>query len=121
MQALERQRQALELRKSGITYEAIAAQLGYRTAAGAHKAVSTALKRTLQEPADDVRKIELERLDALLEDLWKKKDRPFVVDRILRVMERRAKLLGLDAPTKTDLTSGGERVVFEVVRKGKDE
>jgi hypothetical protein len=37
------------------------------------------------------------------------------VDRVLRIMERRAKLLGLDAPTKADVTSGGQPLTFRVV------
>jgi hypothetical protein len=34
-------------------------------------------------------------------------------------MERRAKLLGLDAPTKTDVTSGGDKITVTI--KGIDE
>lgn len=67
-----------------------------------------ALKKTLQEPADEVRMLEVERLDALLSGLWARKNTPEVTDRILRIMERRAKLLGLDSPVRSDVTSGGE-------------
>lgn len=102
IEAQARQLQALELRKAGIGYNAIAAQLGYSSRSGAHKAVMTALRKTLQEPADEVRKLELERLDALLAELWKKKEKLLYIDRILRLMERKAKLLGLDAPQRTE-------------------
>jgi len=37
------------------------------------------------------------------------------VDRVLRVMERRAKLLGLDMPTRADITSGGEPLPIPVI------
>jgi len=63
-----------------------------------------ALKKTLQEPADEVRTLEVERLDSLLNGLWQRRHVPEITDRILRIMERRAKLLGLDAPTRTELT-----------------
>lgn len=67
-----------------------------------------ALKKTLQEPADEVRMLEVERLDSLLNGLWQRRHVPEITDRILRIMERRAKLLGLDAPVRSDVTSGGE-------------
>ena len=63
-----------------------------------------ALKKTLQEPADEVRTLEVERLDSLLNGLWQRRHVPEITDRILRIMERRAKLLGLDAPTRTEVT-----------------
>ena len=108
--ALDRQIKALELRASGMRYQDIADKLGYKTPGGAYKAVKSALIKTLREPADELRNLEVERLDALLIDLWPNKHKPIYTDRILRIMERRAKLLGLDAPIKTDLTSGGEAI-----------
>ena len=102
--AAERQRQALELRKAGVTFETIATQLGYRNRSGAYKAVMSALRRTLQEPADEVRRLELERLDALLLALWSqaRQGHQGAIDRCLKIAERRAKLLGLDAPAQID-------------------
>lgn len=102
LNTVERQRQALELRKAGKGFQAIADQLGYSDASGAYRAVTAALQKTLQEPADDLRRMELERLDALHGVLWAQAQDgdQGAVDRLLRVMERRARLLGLDAPTK---------------------
>jgi hypothetical protein len=98
----ERQAAALHLRKQGIGYEEIAARLGYGSRSGAHKAVMAGLRNTLQEPADEVRTLELARLDAIVEAAW-----PWIesgsathMAAAIRAMERRAKLLGLDAPTK---------------------
>lgn len=110
--ALDKQKKALELRKAGVSYESIASVLGYKSASGAHRAVGAALKKTLQEPADDLRNLELERLDKLLSGLWSRASggNEYAVDRILKIMERRARLLGLDAPTKQDITSKGEQV-----------
>lgn len=98
--ALERQRQALELRKAGMGYEAIARQVGYASHSGAIKAVQTAMQRTIQEPADELRALEVARLDDMLAGLWVDARRGAVgkIDRVLRIMERRATLLGLDAP-----------------------
>ena len=114
--ALDRQMKALEKRKAGLSFFAIANDLGYATPGGAYKAVMTALKKTLQEPADELRKLETDRLDELLEKLWPHRSKPMYVDRILRVMERRAKLLGLDAPQRQEVTGadGGAIIITEL-------
>lgn len=98
----ERERDALELRKGGMTFERIAEQLGYADRSGAWRAVNAALSATLQEPSDELRRLECERLDALLLAMWPKalEGSTWHVDRCLAVMDRRAKLLGLDAPTR---------------------
>lgn len=113
---LEKQAQALELRKQGKTYEDIAKALGYHDASGASKAVKSALDRIIREPAKDVLQLELQRLDALLETALhtvysgggdEKRDLSLdAIDRVLRIMERRAKYLGLDKPTKVDTRIG---------------
>ncbi len=107
--ANERGRQALELRKGGVGFAQIAQQLGYRTPSGAYDAVRAALKRTEQEPADEVRRIACERLDRLLFAVWKRAldiNDPHqldCIDRALKIEQRRARLLGLDAPDKIDI------------------
>lgn len=102
LQAAENQRQALTLRTEGRSFEYIAAKLGYKGPSGAYQAVMRGLKRTLQEPADELRQLETERLDVMQAALWPsvQSGDPQAVDKALKVMERRAKLLGLDAPTK---------------------
>lgn len=65
VEAHDKQLRALELRKAGASYETIAKQLGYRGRNGAFNAVNSALRHTLQEPADEIRVLELARLDAM--------------------------------------------------------
>lgn len=98
--AAERALRAMDLRKAGMTYDAIARVVGYANRNGAYQAIQRELARTLQEPADDLRRLEAERLNdlyramapkALQGDTWS-------VDRCLKIMERRAALLGLDMP-----------------------
>ena len=118
----EKQRQALELRKAGASYDQIAEKLGWRGRSGAFNAVMRALRKTIQEPADDVRKLEVERLDALLLALWPqaRQGNQGAVDRVLRVMERRSKLLGLDAPTKQQVTGeGGGPLIVNIIRRAE--
>jgi len=104
LKTVERQRQALELRKAGASYRAIAQKLGYKGPAGAYAAVQGAIKLVLSEPAKEVIALELDRLDALLLGLWPEASRGrwLAVDRVLAIMDRRAKYLGLDAPVKRD-------------------
>ncbi|MEU8040910.1 hypothetical protein [Streptosporangium sp. NPDC049078] len=95
---IQRERKVLELRRAGVTFDAIAEQLNYADRGAAHKAFKRALIRTLQEPAAELRDLELDRLDRLQVAMWAQAMRGDVqaVDRVLRIMERRARLIGLD-------------------------
>ena len=117
VRAHERHLQALELRKAGVTYEVIAGQLGYANASGARKAVLSALKATLREPAAELRELELARLDAMLLPLWRRVQAgdEKAIDRALRIMERRARLLGLDRKTAEGEAPDTVKVVVEYV------
>jgi predicted transcriptional regulator len=103
LKARDRALQALDLRKAGMSYSQIGNALGM-TKMGASQAVSSILKSTAQEPADEVRKLEVERLDTLLRGVWPRAIQGDVhaVDRCLRIIERRSAILGLDAPVKTE-------------------
>lgn len=102
VQAVDRQRQALELRKLGCSYATIARRLNYAAACGAWQAVRRGMQTTLQEPADELRTLELERLDRMHEAIWPKAIAGHLrsVDAVLSIMQRRARLLGLDAPKR---------------------
>jgi hypothetical protein len=106
--ALPRELEALRLRQVGLTYDAIAARLGYATRASAWHAVHAALAATLQEPAEGLRELELARLDRLQLALWPKATAGNLraVDRVLAIMRRRAALLGLDAPRRHHVAGG---------------
>ena len=103
---VEDQRRCLELRRAGLTYDVIAEQVGLSNKSLAYKYVQSALKRTLQEPADDLRNLEVDRLDRLQTALWANAMRGdnHSVDRILRIAERRARLLGLDRAPLPDVS-----------------
>jgi hypothetical protein len=97
----EKEIAAINLRRTGMTYSEIAHELGYSDHAGALRAVRRGLQRALQEPADDLRQIEAARLDRAQEKIWAKVEEgdPKAITVLLRIMERRAKLMGLDMPT----------------------
>lgn len=98
----ERERAALELRTEGVTFEVIARFVGYSHRGSAHRAVTRALAATVQEPADELRRLELERCDALQSAVWPKalEGDAEAVRACLRVMARRSQLLELDSPTR---------------------
>jgi hypothetical protein len=98
LNAAQKQAEALRLRATGMSFEKIAKELGYRGHQGAHRAVTTGLEKTLREPADELRTLEAERLDRMLEGIWEKaiNGGTWQIDRVLSIMDRRAKLLGLD-------------------------
>lgn len=104
IKARERQRQALELRKKGYTFEAIANKLGYAGKQGPEKAVAAALQRITQKPAEELKKLDLERLDFYLFSLRGKitKGQTLAIQTALAILARRAKLLGLDMPLKLE-------------------
>lgn len=104
--AKQREHDALALRQKGWTYERIAEALGM-SLQGASQAVRRgleALKTETAERAEDVRELELRRLDRMLElaEAAAESGDISAIDRVLRIQERRSKYLGLDAPVKSE-------------------
>lgn len=119
---------AAELRGQGLSYAAIAREMGWASKASAFDAVHRAWRDTLTEPAEQARAVELARLedahDAALAVLLREHitvshgrivkdddgnpiidDAPILnaVDRIRALSESRRKLLGLDAPARVSV------------------
>lgn len=125
-----RDAEAARLRSRGLTYRQIAEQLGMAGPGKAHEAVKRVLAETVADAAEDLRKVELERLDQMYRAALKVLEADHyavshgkvvyledgsepladngpvlqAIDRLLKIQERRAKLLGLDAPSKTNVT-----------------
>ena len=99
---IEKENAVLALRTKSLTWRSIAEQTGYSSGSGALKAYMRAIKRHQKEPTEAALYMELERLDELQQVYWE----PAVQGNmragefVLRIMDRRAKFLGLDAPTK---------------------
>lgn len=94
--------------RAGWQYPQIAKHLGVSVAqvSSCVRAQLRELKSINDELFDEVRELELSRLDEILMALYPRalKADLSAVDRVLRLMERRAKYLGIDAPTKVDHT-----------------
>jgi hypothetical protein len=137
VQIAQRHLQAMELRIAGYGYVEIANKLGYLNPGSAYKAVQSAIKAHAAPVANEIRELEAARLDRMTKALW-----PFVegceaieadpergivaqaaippdlemLDRVLKIMQRRARMLGLDEPTKKDVVSGGQPVGYRFIR-----
>jgi hypothetical protein len=110
---------ALDLRKAGLTYRRIADELkvGLQTAYTDVQDELAALKALTGKAAEDIRELELRRLDDYtlgLTPAGRKGDAKAVMA-LIRVQERRAKLLGLDAPAAMTLAGpdGGPIALIE--------
>lgn len=97
---------ALDLRLEGLTVEEVGKRLvppvSKQRASVILRDALRELNEDIAETADEMRRIELERLDELLKSLWPGRKSPRVTDTILRISERRAKLTGIDAPTRLE-------------------
>jgi hypothetical protein len=119
---LRRETKVMELRAQGWTWQRIADETGYASPSACKTAFDNAIKRTMQPVADEVRTLELERLDRFLSYLWDKIEAgdPIAIDKGLKIMDRRAKYLGLDAPVKQQVEvttfEGGTELDKEVAR-----
>jgi len=88
---------ATELRLAGVDYDSIAEQLGYANRSGAWKAVQRCLSARMVRNADELRDQGLLDLALLQERSWPAAmaGDPRAVDRCLRALDQRARLLGL--------------------------
>jgi hypothetical protein len=136
-EAAERAAQAADLRAQGWTYQRIADELGYANKSVARGAVRNALSAIGKERAEKLFELERERLETVYEEVLDILERDHVmvshgkvikddagnpllddgiklqaVDRLLRTRESFRKLVGLDQPTKTEVSGG---VKYEVV------
>jgi len=101
----QRRSKALAMRLAGATYDKIAYTLGYSGRGAAQKDVTRALetaRREMTARADELRDLEVMRLDRLQVGLWSRATGGDyrAVDTLLRLMDRRARLLGLDRPAE---------------------
>lgn len=99
---------AVTLRLSGASYSQIAQTLGYPTALRARQAVERTLAEAADSPEDhaQLRYLESRRLERLLTTVWRRagndQDESHLayVRTALAIIDRHARLNGLDAPTQ---------------------
>ena len=104
-EVLDKEIEVVKLRRGGLTWDLIAERVGYGSASAAHAAYQRAAKRAVYEDVDAIRQVEGERLDLMQSAVWGKAlqgDLP-AIQTLIRIMERRAKLLGLDQPIRQQI------------------
>jgi uncharacterized protein YerC len=123
VELLQRESEIVELRTEGFVWREIAQRVNMSTA-GVAKAYDRALDRIIAPAVEQHRTTELDRLDILQRVYWQ----PAIngnlraADFVLRVIEKRAKLLGLDAAIKIQaevVTYDGSDLDAEVEKYAK--
>jgi hypothetical protein len=146
----DRDARAVELRRRHLNYQQIATEMGYADKSGAYLAVQRGLADQCGEASAEVRQLELERLDDIARGFQRifatrhyvvsvgagkvvmdprRPGEPLVDDApviqaglaLLRVMERRAKYLGLDAPAQSRVEVISETTVDAEIKRLESE
>jgi len=106
---IPRNKMILDLRIAGMSERDIAAEMaakGYIISdTSVHRIVCTALdreNRLLSLKQDQLLRHELDRLDKMTVALFANRNDPAVANALIKIMDRRAKYLGLDSPIKID-------------------
>ena len=102
----ERRKRALDLRLAGLSFRAIAKAEGV-----SHATIISDIKEALADiprsSAEELRQVESARLDQLQRAIWGDalKGDLGAVDKAVKIIDRRARLLGLDAPQQVQVSS----------------
>lgn len=93
-----RRAKALRLRQAGVSYAQIAQQLGLRSEKHARTDVSRAMSQVVREAGEELIALERDRYDRLQVMAWRlaEQGNTSAMRELIRLFERRAKLLGLD-------------------------
>lgn len=123
----QRAESALALRLSGASYTQIAKVIGYASAYNARSAVERVLAQSAESPEerDQMRVLIDRRMNRLLQSVMSKATNPKEPEhlaynsRALAIIDRQAKLWGVDAPLQVQVTPSDEHIqkyVAEVSR-----
>ncbi len=122
IEVAELTRKALDLRKAGLNYERIAATLQI-SKSRAWQLVNRAIKEITAESAEELVKLEAARLDDMFRAMWVSgmEGKGWAIDRLLAIMERRARLFGLDQPQKHSVAVISEDAIDAEIRRLTEE
>ena len=111
----QRQEKVLQLRLAGGTIREIAASLDIPRST-VQRDLADAVGDLVREPAEQVVDMELGRLDRMLRGIWTDAITGDVkaIDRALKIMERRAKYLNLDAAAAPDTSVESRQALDEL-------
>ena len=111
----------LRLRKMGYDARQISDELDIRfdRVSNIIKSALKSLSKEMKGQAEEIRSLELTRLDELQTAIWSDcmDGKLTAIDRVLKIMERRSKLVGLDAPERVDIKAD---MKLEHMKEAKD-
>jgi hypothetical protein len=138
----ERDAEACRMRTGGATLQQIADALGFSDRSSARRAIHRALAEVVREDVEQLVQLEMDRLDAMTWAAWQvlqadhlvvsagrvvygpdgeplRDDGPTLraIDSLLRISERRCRLLGLDAPPRRRADVVDEETVDRAIRE----
>lgn len=122
IERLERDLQCVELRRSGVGWDAIARQLGYSSPARAYERFMVVMRDFPREKVEQARAVELDRYDRLQTAIWDQcldsdsKNQHWAIDRALKLMDQRARLLGINAPVRQEISVLTESSVDKAIK-----
>jgi hypothetical protein len=99
---VDKEQQVLMLRRQGYTWDAISQRVGYSSPSSSRDAFLRASNRLIRDDLDEVRQLEIDRLDIALSAIWNQIEDGdlMAINTMLKIMERRSKMLALDAPRR---------------------
>lgn len=123
----ERDAKAVELRRAGMTWDAIARTLGYSDSGHAHGAFRRYMANYPREAVEDLRQLELDRLDAMQHAIWPRvldatdSNQHWAMDRALKIQDQRSRLMGLNKPVRQEVTVLTESTVDTAIAALKEQ
>ena len=130
LKTAKRRKEVIQLREAGATWADIADTIEERHGAGAlpnhwgkryacqdfHRALGK-LQEEVRDRARSVREMELKRLNRMQRGLWQSaiNGDTDAVRTVVKLMKRRASLLGLDEPEELDVTAGTDTETIELL------
>ena len=112
--AAEKRKKALDLRRAGWSFDDIAAEVGYANRGSAHRAVKQGIADITRESANELLELELARLDDLQAGAYDaaRNGDLFAVDRVLKIIDQRARFLGLYDRKPDDTTAEARAAIL---------
>jgi hypothetical protein len=102
----EKERQVVQYRQGGATFDQIAKRLNYADESGARAAFKRAMERMRDDAINaEMRELHKQRLEVALTAIWPDvvKGDLEAIKVMLKILERDAKLYGIDMPVKTEV------------------
>ena len=119
----ERDSECVRMRRAQIDWHTIVEKLGYSSTGHAHDRFVAMLRQYPRDDVEALRDLEADRLEEAGNALWPDilKGNPRAAEVWNKLSERRAKLLGLDAPIRQEVTHLSDSTVDRAIKELRDQ